>query len=68
MGLEVARRLHEAVAQTTSGLSVSIGAAVSRPGEAAAGVLARADRALYAVKTGGRDGVAFDGEPFGTVG
>ena len=68
MSLEVARRLHDAVAESTSGLSVSIGAAVSRPGEAAAGVLARADRALYAVKTGGRDGVAFDGEPFGTVG
>jgi GGDEF domain-containing protein len=37
---------------------VSVGAAVPQRGETDASVLARADRALYSVKAGGRDGVA----------
>ncbi len=59
--LEVARRLHAAVEAAGSGLAVSLGAAAARPGEDADGVLARADRALYSVKRGGRNGVALDG-------
>ncbi len=59
--LEVAHRLHSAAAFSECGLSVSIGAAAAQPGENEVAILARADRALYAVKGGGRDGVALDG-------
>ena len=40
-------------------VTVSIGATERRPGETAAAWLARADAALYDVKRGGRDAVAF---------
>lgn len=62
--LEVADRLHRAVASSAIGLSVSVGAAAALPGEDEAGVLARADRALYVVKKGGRDGIALDERAF----
>ena len=58
--LDVARRLHRAVAAGPGELSVSVGAAVTQPGEKATEVLARADRALYVVKARGRDGVWLD--------
>ncbi len=58
--LEVAQRLHDAVAGSVAGLSVSIGAAAAGSAEGEASVLARADRALYAVKARGRDGVWLD--------
>jgi diguanylate cyclase (GGDEF)-like protein len=38
--------------------TISVGGAIATPGESDAGVLERADAALYAVKRGGRDGVA----------
>jgi GGDEF domain-containing protein len=40
------------------GLTVSIGVAVPQDGETDAALVGRADRALYGVKAGGRDGVA----------
>ena len=40
-------------------VTVSIGATERRPGETAAAWMARADTALYGVKRGGRDAVAF---------
>ena len=58
--LEIAWRLHRAVAPTGTGLRVSIGAAAARPEEPAARLLVRADRALYAAKGSGRDAVALD--------
>jgi diguanylate cyclase (GGDEF)-like protein len=57
--LEAGRRLREAVAG--SEVTVSIGVAVPMLGESDQSVLARADRALYEVKDGGRDGVALAG-------
>jgi diguanylate cyclase (GGDEF)-like protein len=56
--LGAASRLHEAVDAARLGVTVSVGAAVPHDGEADGSLLARADRALYAVKEGGRDGVA----------
>jgi diguanylate cyclase (GGDEF)-like protein len=56
--LGAARRLHRAVEAARLGVTVSVGAAVPYDGEVDASLLARADRALYAVKEGGRDGVA----------
>jgi diguanylate cyclase (GGDEF)-like protein len=62
--LGAAKRLHRAVEAARLGVTVSVGTAVPHDGEADASLLARADRALYAVKEGGRDGVALaDGEP-----
>jgi diguanylate cyclase (GGDEF)-like protein len=60
--LGAARRLHEAVGAAQLGVTVSVGAAVPHDGEPDASLLARADRALYAVKAGGRDGVALANE------
>ncbi|MBI5106211.1 MAG: sensor domain-containing diguanylate cyclase [Solirubrobacterales bacterium] len=58
--LEAGRRLRDAVAESGSPVTVSIGVAVRRPGESDPSVLARADRALYVVKADGRDGVVLD--------
>jgi diguanylate cyclase (GGDEF)-like protein len=55
--LDVARRLCRAVRDAGTA-TTSIGVAVAEPGEANATLLARADRALYAVKASGRNGVA----------
>jgi len=57
--MEAGRRLCDAAA-TVGSVTVSIGIALPRDGEADASVLARADRALYAVKQSGRDGVEID--------
>ncbi|HEY8584211.1 MAG TPA: diguanylate cyclase [Capillimicrobium sp.] len=62
--LDAGRRLREAAAATGS-VTVSVGIALPRAGESDASVLARADRALYAVKQAGRDGVAVDRDPAG---
>ncbi len=56
--LEAGTRLRAAVAEARLGVTVSVGVAVPREGEADGAVLARADRALYRVKAVGRDGVA----------
>jgi diguanylate cyclase (GGDEF)-like protein len=56
--IEAASRLRDAVNAATLGVTVSVGVAVPHPGESDASLLARADRALYTVKAGGRDGVA----------
>lgn len=55
---EASARLRAAVNEARLGVTVSIGVAVPHEDEPDAAVLARADRALYAVKAGGRDGVA----------
>jgi diguanylate cyclase (GGDEF)-like protein len=56
--LEAAMRLREAVLEARLGVTVSVGVAVPQAGENDVALLARADRALYAVKAAGRDGVA----------
>jgi diguanylate cyclase (GGDEF)-like protein len=56
--LDAATRLCDAVAAARLGVTASIGVAVPHDGETDASLLARADRALYAVKASGRDGVA----------
>ena len=56
--LEAGERLRAAVAAADLGLTVSIGVAVPRDGEADTALVGRADRALYGVKATGRDGVA----------
>jgi diguanylate cyclase (GGDEF)-like protein len=56
--LGAASRLREAVNAAKLGITVSIGVAVPHTDESDASLLARADRALYTVKAGGRDGVA----------
>jgi diguanylate cyclase (GGDEF)-like protein len=56
--LDAATRLRDAVIGAQLGVTVSIGVAVPGDGETDASLLARADRALYAVKDRGRDGVA----------
>jgi diguanylate cyclase (GGDEF)-like protein len=59
--LEVARRVNDAVRATIhvrqSPVTVSIGLAFARAGESVDALLARADAALYAAKSGGRDRV-----------
>ncbi|MEA2324299.1 MAG: hypothetical protein QOD81_4149, partial [Solirubrobacteraceae bacterium] len=62
--LEAGTRLRVAVEDAALGVSVSVGIAVPRDGESDAGLLARADRALYRAKAGGHDGVALaDDDP-----
>jgi diguanylate cyclase (GGDEF)-like protein len=56
--LGAASRLREAVNAANVGVTISIGVAVPHADETDASLLARADRALYTVKAGGRDGVA----------
>jgi diguanylate cyclase (GGDEF)-like protein len=56
--LEAAMRLREAVLEARLGVTISVGVAVPQAGENDVALLARADRALYAVKAAGRDGVA----------
>jgi diguanylate cyclase (GGDEF)-like protein len=56
--LGAASRLREAVNAANLGVTVSVGVAVPHVDEPDASLLARADRALYTVKAGGRDGVA----------
>jgi diguanylate cyclase (GGDEF)-like protein len=55
--LDVATRLRDAVATAQLGVTASVGVAVPHDGETDASLLGRADRALYAAKAGGRDGV-----------
>ena len=62
MALRVAERLRAALAQPRPGAAgiactVSIGAATLEAGETIAGMLSRADQALYAAKEGGRNRV-----------
>lgn len=59
--LAAAHRMRAAVAESDAGVTVSVGVAVSAPGETDEALVARADRALYRVKGAGRDGVAIDG-------
>ncbi|MEA2324666.1 MAG: hypothetical protein QOD81_4516, partial [Solirubrobacteraceae bacterium] len=62
--LEAGTRLRTALEEAALGVSISVGIAVPRDGESDAALLARADRALYRVKAGGRDGVALaDDDP-----
>jgi diguanylate cyclase (GGDEF)-like protein len=56
--LGAAARLRAAVNEARLGVTVSVGVAVPQAGESDPALLARADRALYTVKAGGRDGVA----------
>jgi diguanylate cyclase (GGDEF)-like protein len=56
--LDAATRLRDAVTAARLGVTASIGVAAPRDGESDASLLARADRALYAAKARGRDGVA----------
>jgi diguanylate cyclase (GGDEF)-like protein len=56
--LDAATRLHDAVTAAQLGVTASVGVAVPHDGETDPSLLARADRALYAVKAGDRDGVA----------
>lgn len=60
--LDALERVRRAIAEHDAagvprGLSASIGATLARPGDEVADVMERADRALYAVKSSGGDGV-----------
>lgn len=61
--LAAAHRMRAAVAASDAGLTVSIGVAVSGPDEGDESLVGRADRALYAAKREGRDGVVLDPAP-----
>ena len=52
--------MRAAVAASDAGVTVSVGVAVSGPDEGDESLVGRADRALYAAKRDGRDGVALD--------
>jgi len=56
--LGAASRLRDAVNAANLGVTISVGVAVPHADEPDTSLLARADRALYTVKAGGRDGVA----------
>jgi diguanylate cyclase (GGDEF)-like protein len=56
VAMSVAERMRKACSSTGAG-TVSIGVAMLRPLDTASDVLERADRALYATKRAGRDGV-----------
>jgi diguanylate cyclase (GGDEF)-like protein len=62
--LEVGRLLRDSL--KGGQVTASIGIAIPRPNEPDDSVLRRADRAMYAVKEAGRDGVLVDGEGPGT--
>jgi len=61
--LAAAHRMRAAVAASDAGLTVSIGVAVSGADEGDESLVGRADRALYAAKHEGRDGVVLDPAP-----
>lgn len=54
--VELARRMTAAVRRKTS-VTVSIGVSVADAGDPLTGAFARADKALYAAKSDGRDSV-----------
>ena len=56
---KVVAEVRAALRSPDAPVTVSIGASERRPGETAAAWMARADAALYRVKRGGRDAVAF---------
>jgi diguanylate cyclase len=56
------RQLRERLLGPSGQVTVSIGAAMQRPGESVADWLARADAALYRAKRGGRNRLVVDGE------
>ena len=61
--LAAAHRMRDAVAASEAGVTVSVGVAISGPEEGDDSLVGRADRALYAAKRDGRDGVALDPGP-----
>ncbi|HWI21414.1 MAG TPA: diguanylate cyclase [Baekduia sp.] len=62
--LQVGKALIQSLRETgTHGIAGSIGITAIRAGDEVDAVLARADRALYAVKRSGRNGVRIDGQP-----
>ncbi len=56
--LAAAQRMRDAVQRADLGITVSVGVAVPSLDETDAALIGRADRALYAVKDAGRDGVS----------
>jgi diguanylate cyclase (GGDEF)-like protein/hemerythrin-like metal-binding protein len=64
-GIQLAEKLRALIAETPLGpaglVTGSFGVAELRPGETAEALLARADQALYAAKSGGRNRVTCDG-------
>jgi diguanylate cyclase len=62
---KVHQQLRERLAGPGGPVTVSIGAALRRPGERVADWLVRADRALYRAKRGGRDRLVIDADGAG---
>jgi diguanylate cyclase (GGDEF)-like protein len=60
--LEVGKALIQSLRETDHGITGSVGITAMRAGDEVDTVLARADRALYAVKRAGRNGVRIDGQ------